>query len=289
LSAAAQAGAAGFAGAAISTGTFKGALQGAFSAFVFYGIGQTFESGVVNGTVKNGLQFGTSIGAHAVAGCVMGVASGAKCGPSALSSAFSKLATPFTGGLHPIPGAFVSAIIGGTASELGGGKFANGAMTGAFSYLFNEFASRNRSNVYGPLGSTVYAVESGVVTRIGWENPNDQGAGFGFRIYIQSVDSASTWIYAHMDPSIGDRVYEGLLISKGEEIGRYGKPANGNTSGPHLHLELRDARGRPIEQPAVEPIPGGRMTSPQNPNRTVCTNNGCKTSPHNGTDWVERR
>lgn len=29
-------------------------------------------------------------------------------------------------------------VIGGTASELGGGKFANGAVTGAFGYLFNQ-------------------------------------------------------------------------------------------------------------------------------------------------------
>jgi len=35
-------------------------------------------------------------------------------------------------------------VIGGTASVIGGGKFANGAMTGAFQYLFNEvFAKYN--------------------------------------------------------------------------------------------------------------------------------------------------
>lgn len=32
----------------------------------------------------------------------------------------------------------VAAIVGGTASVIGGGKFANGAMTGAFSRLFND-------------------------------------------------------------------------------------------------------------------------------------------------------
>jgi hypothetical protein len=32
------------------------------------------------------------------------------------------------------------AILGGTASALGGGKFANGAITGAFGYLFNHCA-----------------------------------------------------------------------------------------------------------------------------------------------------
>jgi hypothetical protein len=37
-------------------------------------------------------------------------------------------------------GAFVMAIVGGTASAIGGGKFANGAMGSAFQYMFNEAA-----------------------------------------------------------------------------------------------------------------------------------------------------
>jgi hypothetical protein len=31
------------------------------------------------------------------------------------------------------------AVVGGTISMIGGGKFANGAQTGAFRYLFNEW------------------------------------------------------------------------------------------------------------------------------------------------------
>lgn len=38
-------------------------------------------------------------------------------------------------------GVTAAAVVGGTASALGGGKFANGAVSGAFSYLFN-WASR---------------------------------------------------------------------------------------------------------------------------------------------------
>ncbi|WP_305802487.1 hypothetical protein, partial [Thiolapillus sp.] len=40
-------------------------------------------------------------------------------------------------------GAAASAIIGGTASTLSGGKFANGALSGAFGYLFARAAWRN--------------------------------------------------------------------------------------------------------------------------------------------------
>jgi NlpC/P60 family len=36
-----------------------------------------------------------------------------------------------------------AAIVGGTAAELGGGKFANGAITGAFSRMFNDDGGKN--------------------------------------------------------------------------------------------------------------------------------------------------
>ncbi|NOU45784.1 MAG: hypothetical protein HOO86_01835 [Bacteroidales bacterium] len=36
----------------------------------------------------------------------------------------------------------LSAAIGGTAETLGGGKFANGAVTGAFVMMFNHLASQ---------------------------------------------------------------------------------------------------------------------------------------------------
>jgi len=78
---------------------------------------------------------------HGVVGCVTSVIGGGKCGPGALSAAFSKAATPWTGQIRdPLAGTMVSAVIGGTASELGGGKFANGASTAAFGYLFNWLA-----------------------------------------------------------------------------------------------------------------------------------------------------
>ena len=89
-----------------------------------------------------------------------------------------------------------------------------------------------------------------------------------------------------MDPNTP--VFVDMLISRGDQIGNYAVPANGNSTGPHLHLEVR---GRSTNQPILNqgdvfPIPGGRMTSPINPNRTIITNNGPQTRPHNGSDWV---
>jgi hypothetical protein len=91
--------------------------------------------------------FAVSVSVHAVAGCASGAATGGGCGPGALSAAFSKAATAVTASyldsknLGDVTiGVTIHAVVGGTAAELGGGKFANGAQTGAFSYLFNHCA-----------------------------------------------------------------------------------------------------------------------------------------------------
>ncbi len=79
--------------------------------------------------------------AHMVSGCVQAEMQGGKCGQGALSSAFTLAATPtvakYSGG-NAILGAMGAAVVGGTASAIGGGKFSNGAQTGAFSYIFNH-------------------------------------------------------------------------------------------------------------------------------------------------------
>ncbi len=42
--------------------------------------------------------------------------------------------------IKPITGTVIASVVGGTASEIGGRKFSNGAVTGAFGYLFNYCA-----------------------------------------------------------------------------------------------------------------------------------------------------
>jgi RHS repeat-associated protein len=143
----------GFSAGVVQSGDLKGALQGAFFAAAFSGIGAGFgEFDFANLDVG---KFAGAVAAHAVVGCAQSVAGGGKCGPGALSAAFSKLVTPVTGPLATgadggkdlsgvVVGTVVSAVVGGTAAELGGGKFANGAVTGAFGYLFNAAASELR-------------------------------------------------------------------------------------------------------------------------------------------------
>jgi hypothetical protein len=82
---------------------------------------------------------------HALVGCGAAVASGQKCGPGALSGAIGSLAGPFLRGLDIQARLIITATMGGLASVAGGGNFANGAMTAAFGYLFNEVSIPRQS------------------------------------------------------------------------------------------------------------------------------------------------
>ena len=59
--------------------------------------------------------------------------------------------TPITVGRTTIMG-----IVGGTASALGGGKFSNGAMSGAFTHMFNAEARASWSTSGGALAGGTY-------------------------------------------------------------------------------------------------------------------------------------
>lgn len=139
----------GFTSGTVSSGNLKGGLQGAFTASLFYGVGESIGKYTDKaGKITNYSKFGEAIAAHGVVGCVTSVAAGSKCGAGALSAAFSKAALPFTARLNNAEGVFASSVIGGTASVLGGGKFSNGATTAAFGYLFNCLAHKCSSADY---------------------------------------------------------------------------------------------------------------------------------------------
>jgi RHS repeat-associated protein len=77
--------------------------------------------------------------AHAMLGCAQTAMGGGQCGPGAMSAAAGKLMTNAIAGARVDLGTkgVLTAIAGGTASVIGGGKFANGAFQGAIAYLFN--------------------------------------------------------------------------------------------------------------------------------------------------------
>lgn len=146
----------GFVAGGIATGSLRGALTGAFTAGMFHGIGTHFQGlqdsvGVLSAVARIG-----TILAHGVAGGISIVLNGGKCGHGFASA---RLTQAFSGAIDKIGGCIgnitkgdyfstanramrivASAAVGGTASAITYGKFANGAITGAFSRGFNDEA-----------------------------------------------------------------------------------------------------------------------------------------------------
>ena len=75
---------------------------------------------------------------HALVGCGAAVANGSSCGSGALSGGITAGAGPLINGQSFGVSLVENTVLGGIASVAGGGKFANGAITGAFGYLFNK-------------------------------------------------------------------------------------------------------------------------------------------------------
>jgi RHS repeat-associated protein len=91
--------------------------------------------------------FFENVAGHAAVGCAFGAAAGGSCGSGAISAGAGAFAAPLIQEEFPNPqndfgnlvgGTMTEAAVGGLASVAGGGKFANGAVTAAFGYLFNS-------------------------------------------------------------------------------------------------------------------------------------------------------
>jgi murein DD-endopeptidase MepM/ murein hydrolase activator NlpD len=93
-------------------------------------------------------------------------------------------------------------------------------------------------DIAAPSGSFATAADRGVVVRAGW---NDQGYGL-FVIIDHNIDYVT--LYAHLSEIF---VQEGDVVAQGEVIGAIG--STGNSTGPHLHFEIRDfgRRVNPLE------------------------------------------
>ena len=157
----------GMLGAAANGGDIlRGALTGAVSAAAFYGIGSAFQGAEGGGNFfssgLSGGDFAAKVFAHGMVGGVMSSLQGGKFGHGFTSAGLTQA---FAGKIDSIGGKGSSgyfnagnrsariataAAIGGTASRLSGGKFANGAITGAFSRAFNDEAHARKERNLNP-------------------------------------------------------------------------------------------------------------------------------------------
>ncbi|MFT4189573.1 MAG: M23 family metallopeptidase [Aeromicrobium sp.] len=87
----------------------------------------------------------------------------------------------------------------------------------------------------GPSGSTIVSVSAGEVVSVGYEG------AYGNRTVIRLDDGTEIW-YCHQSRIV---VEAGQRVIPGEVIGYTG--STGNTTGPHLHLEVRPGGGDPVD------------------------------------------
>lgn len=127
----------GFVAGGLTTGTLNGALIGGVSGAAFGSFGAYAKI--------NGVGLGARSLAHGMIGGTMSVLQGGKFGHGFLSAGLTKLANISEGPLAELGDGIggvvartaAAAAVGGTVSELTGGKFANGAETAAYGQLFN--------------------------------------------------------------------------------------------------------------------------------------------------------
>lgn len=95
-------------------------------------------------------------------------------------------------------------------------------------YDYSPSTNHRGIDIAGSIGNPVYAVDDGVVVYSNWNT-----MGYGNLIV---VDHGNGWqsVYAHLDSFLK---YCGDNVSQGEQIATLG--STGNSSGPHLHFELR--------------------------------------------------
>ncbi|WJV44880.1 transglycosylase family protein [Streptomyces flavofungini] len=123
----------------------------------------------------------------------------------------AEAATSSSGATAPVSGSI------GTAYRASGSSWSKGYHTGV------DFPV--------PTGTSVKAVASGTVVSSGW------GGSYGYQVVIRHTDGKYSQ-YAHLSALT---VKAGQKVGPGQRIGRSG--STGNSTGPHLHFEIRTGPG----------------------------------------------
>lgn len=104
---------------------------------------------------------------------------------------------------------------------------------GASSYLWSSV--HTGLDLSAPSGTTIRSVANGVVTEVGYDG------SYGNKTVITLDDGTEMW-YCHQTSFL---VEVGDIVRGGEAIGTVG--STGNSTGPHLHLEVRPGGGDPVD------------------------------------------
>lgn len=107
------------------------------------------------------------------------------------------------------------------------------ATFGLSSYLWSSV--HTGLDMSAPAGTTIRSIANGVVTEVGYDG------SYGNKTVVTLEDGTELW-YCHQTSflvSVGD------VVRGGEAIGTVG--STGNSTGPHLHLEVRPGAGDPVD------------------------------------------
>ena len=112
-----------------------------------------------------------------------------------------------------------------------------------------ELNVHNGLDIAGSIGDKVYAVEDGTITFCQkWDGKSVEGMqSYGNLLYL-TLEDGTIIRYAHLD-SFDEKIYSAYLkegkvtVKAGDVIGYVG--SSGNSTGCHLHFEIRDAYGNP--------------------------------------------
>jgi murein DD-endopeptidase MepM/ murein hydrolase activator NlpD len=92
-----------------------------------------------------------------------------------------------------------------------------------------------------PSGTPIHAIANGVVTSVGYDG------SYGNKTVLTLDDGTELW-FCHQTSFV---VSEGDVVRAGQLIGYVG--STGNSTGPHLHLEVRPGGGDPVDPyPALQ-------------------------------------
>lgn len=118
------------------------------------------------------------------------------------------------------------------------GNWVKGQVDGVGNHRGIDYATK--------VGVLVSAVDDGVIEFAGWESEDDPSKGFGryARQVVWMGDKKHLFYYAHLSHL---HCAEGDRVRKGDAIGLTGD--TGRSSGPHLHVELRNSNW--VSQPIL--------------------------------------
>jgi murein DD-endopeptidase MepM/ murein hydrolase activator NlpD len=117
---------------------------------------------------------------------------------------------------------------------------------------FNKLKEHTGMDFAVNIGTPVYATGDGVVSRVGTNS-----SGYGVQIHINHTDDMKT-VYAHLSRVA---VKRGQAVKRDQYIGRSGN--TGQSTGPHLHYEVRVRDKDSKKYRAVDPMQFMKLILPK--------------------------